>query len=349
LRREVVSRDDHAMTTDTLHAAAAAMVAPGKGILAADESSGTISKRFAALGIPSTVELRRQYREALLTAPGIESHISGVILYDETLRQATSDGTPFPEVLASRGILPGIKVDTGAKALAGAPGETTTEGLDGLRERIAEYYELGARFAKWRAVINIGDGLPTRNATHANAHGLARYAALCQEGGLVPIVEPEVLMEGSHDLARSSEVTHDTLREVFAELALARVDLQGIVLKPSMVISGSKGPGSSVQEVAEATVRCLLDCVPASVPGIAFLSGGQASQVATEHLDAMNRLGPLPWTLTFSYGRALQDDALRTWGGDANNRKAAQDVLALRTKCNSEAALGKYDRALESV
>ncbi len=337
------------MTTDTLHAAAAAMVAPGKGILAADESSGTISKRFAALGIPSTVELRRQYRETLLTAPGIDSYISGVILYDETIRQATSDGTPFPEVLASRGILPGIKVDTGAKALAGAPGETVTEGLDGLRERVAEYYELGARFAKWRAVINIGAGLPSRNALHANAHALARYAALCQEGGLVPIVEPEVLMEGDHDLARCDAVTHEALREVFLQLALAGVDLQGMVLKPSMVINGAKGRAASVQEVAEATVRCLLDCVPASVPGCAFLSGGQASQVATEHLDAMNKMGPHPWTLTFSYGRALQDDALRTWAGEAANASSAQEVLQQRSRCNSEAARGQYDRALETV
>jgi fructose-bisphosphate aldolase class I len=337
------------MTTDTLHAAAAAMVAPGKGILAADESSGTISKRFAALGIPSTVELRRQYREMLLTAPGIESAISGVILYDETIRQATADGTPFPEVLASRGILPGIKVDTGAKSLAGAPGETVTEGLDGLRERVSEYYELGARFAKWRAVINIGAGLPSRNALHANAHGLARYAALCQEGGLVPIVEPEVLMDGDHDLARCDEVTHETLREVFSQLALAGIDLQGMVLKPSMVINGTKGPAASVQEVAEATVRCLCDCVPASVPGCAFLSGGQPSQLATEHLDAMNRMGPHPWTLTFSYGRALQDDALRTWAGDSANVAAAQEVLLRRARCNSEAALGHYDRALETV
>lgn len=337
------------MTNDTLHANAAAMVAPGKGILAADESSPTISKRFAALGIPSTLELRRQYREALFTAPGIDGHVSGVILYDETLRQATVDGTPFPEVLANRGVLPGIKVDTGAKALAGAPGETITEGLDGLRERVSEYYELGARFAKWRAVITITAATPTRYAITANAHALARYANLCQEGGLVPIVEPEVLMDGDHDLARSDAVTHETLREVFYALGEAGVDLQGMVLKPSMVISGSKGPGSSVQEVAEATVRCLLDTVPASVPGIAFLSGGQASQVATEHLDAMVKMGPFPWTLTFSYGRALQDDALRTWGGDANNKVAAQDVLLLRTKCNGEAALGRYDRALESA
>ncbi len=345
----MVSRDYHAMTTDMLHAAAAALVAPGKGILAADESSGTISKRFAALGIPSTVELRRQYREILLTAPGIESAISGVILYDETIRQATSDGTPFPEVLARRGILPGIKVDTGAKPLAGAPGETVTEGLDDLRSRVAEYFELGARFAKWRAVINIGDGLPTANALHANAHALARYAKLCQEGGLVPIVEPEVLMDGDHDLARCDEVTHAAQREVFNQLALAGVDLEGMVLKPSMVVPGSKGPAASVQEVAEATVHCLRDCVPASVPGCAFLSGGQASQLATEHLDAMNRMGPHPWTLTFSYGRALQDDALRTWAGDPANREAAQEVLLLRAKCNSEAALGRYDRALETV
>ncbi len=325
------------------------MVAPGKGVLAADESSPTISKRFAALGIPSTLELRRQYREALFTAPGIDSSVSGVILYDETIRQATADGTPFPELLASRGILPGIKVDTGAKSLAGAPGETITEGLDGLRERVAEYYELGARFAKWRAVITIGDGLPSRNALHANAHALARYGAICQEGGLVPIIEPEVLMDGDHDQARCDVVTHETLAEVFSELRLAGIDLQGMILKPSMVISGKKGPGSSVQEVAEATVRCLSDTVPASVPGIAFLSGGQASQVATEHLNAMNRLGPHPWTLTFSYGRALQDDALRTWGGDPNNRAAAQEVLLLRSKCNGEAALGQYDRALETV
>jgi len=337
------------MTNDMLHATAQAMVAPGKGILAADESSGTISKRFAALGIPSTVELRRQYREALFTAPGIEQYISGVILYDETIRQATSDGTPFPELLASRGILPGIKVDTGAKSLASAPGETVTEGLDGLRERIAEYYELGARFAKWRAVIDIGDGLPTANALHANAHALARYGALCQEGGLAPIIEPEVLMDGDHDLATSDRVHHQTQPEVFAQLRLAGIDLRGMILKPSMVIPGKKGPQVSVQEVAEATVRCLLDCVPASVPGCAFLSGGQSSEVATEHLDAMNRMGPHPWTLTFSYGRALQDDALRTWGGDANNVKAAQDVLLMRAKNNSLAALGQYDRALESV
>ena len=337
------------MTTDTLHAAAAAMVQPGKGILAADESSGTISKRFAALGIPSTVELRRQYREALLTAPGIDAHVSGVILYDETLRQATADGTPFPDVLSSRGILPGIKVDTGAKALAFAPGETVTEGLDGLRERVEEYYGLGARFAKWRAVINIGKAMPSRNALNANAHGLARYAALCQEGGLVPIVEPEVLMEGDHTIERCDEVTHEALDAVFAQLKLAGVDLQGIVLKPSMVINGKSGPPASVEKVAAATVRCLLDCVPASVPGIAFLSGGQAPQVATEHLNAMVRLGPHPWTLTFSYGRALQDDALRTWSGDSGNRSAAQQVLLLRTKCNGEAALGKYDKALESV
>ncbi|HEX3538876.1 MAG TPA: class I fructose-bisphosphate aldolase [Acidimicrobiales bacterium] len=337
------------MTNETLHANAAAMVAPGKGILAADESSGTITKRFAALGIPSTEELRRQYRETLLTAPGLENYISGVILYDETIRQATAEGTPFPEVLAGKGILPGIKVDTGAKPLAGHPGETITEGLDGLRERVAEYYELGARFAKWRAVITISATTPTRYAILANARALARYAALCQEGGLVPIVEPEVLMDGDHDLARSDAVTHQTLREVFYALGEASIDLQGMVLKPSMVISGSKGPGSSVQEVAEATVRCLRDCVPPSVPGIAFLSGGQSSVVATEHLDAMVKLGPHPWTLTFSYGRALQDDALRTWSGEATNREPAQEVLLLRSKCNSEAATGRYDRALETV
>jgi fructose-bisphosphate aldolase class I len=240
-------------------------------------------------------------------------------------------------------------VDTGAKPLPGAPGETITEGLDGLRERVAEYYELGARFAKWRAVITIGDGRPTGYAIVENARALARYGMMCQEGGLVPIIEPEVLMDGDHDLARSDAVTHRTLREVFYALGEAGLDLEGMILKPSMVISGSKGPKSSVQEVAEATVRCLKDTVPASVPGIAFLSGGQSSVVATEHLNAMVKLGPHPWTLTFSYGRALQDDALRTWAGDAANREAAQEVLLLRAKCNSEAALGHYDRALETV
>lgn len=332
-----------------LAATAAAMVQPGKGILAADESVATISKRFAALGVPSTAETRRQYREGLLVAPGIEAHISGVILFDETMRQATTEGVPFPEVLAGRGILPGIKVDTGAKALAGAPGESITEGLDGLRDRVADYRKLGARFAKWRAVIRIADGLPTRNAITANAHALARYAALCQEGGLVPIVEPEVLMAGHHDLGRCDAVTREVLAEVFHQLRLAQVDLRGIVLKPSMVTAGVSGPPASVQQVADATIRCLLDTVPASVPGIAFLSGGQAPQVATEHLDAMVRLGPHPWALTFSYGRALQDDALRTWGGDAGNRGAAQQVLLQRTRCNGEAALGRYDRALESA
>ncbi|MDP9072809.1 MAG: fructose-bisphosphate aldolase class I [Actinomycetota bacterium] len=337
------------MTSDTPQSTAAAMVQPGKGILAADESNATIAKRFAALGIPSTFETRRQYREILLTAPGIEQYISGVILYDETIRQSTSDGTPFPELLKSRGILPGIKVDTGAKALAFASGETVTEGLDGLRERVAEYYELGARFAKWRAVIKIGSGMPSRNATISNAQGLARYAALCQEGGLAPIVEPEVLMEGDHDMARCDAVTHDTLAEVFSQLRIAHVDFKGMVLKPSMVVPGASGPHATVSEVAEATVNCLRDSVAASVPGIAFLSGGQASQLATEHLDAMARLGPHPWTLTFSYGRALQDDALRAWSGDAANREAAQRILLLRAKCNGEAALGQYDRALESV
>ena len=337
------------MTSDTPQSTAAAMVQPGKGILAADESSATISKRFAALGIPSTFETRRQYREILLTAPGIDQYISGVILYDETIRQSNSDGTPFPELLKSRGIIPGIKVDTGAKSLALASGETVTEGLDGLRERVTEYHELGARFAKWRAVIRIGNAMPSDNALLANAHALARYAAICQEGGLAPIVEPEVLMEGDHDLARCDQVTHETLAEVFNQLRIAHVDFKGMVLKPSMVISGASGPRVSVSDVAAATVNCLKDSVPATVPGIAFLSGGQASQVATEHLDAMVRLGPHPWTLTFSYGRALQDDALRAWSGDPNNREAAQKVLLQRAKCNGEAALGRYDRALESA
>ncbi len=321
------------------------MVRPGAGILAADESVPTISKRFEALGVTSTEDSRRQYRELLLAAPGIEEHVSGVILYDETLRQKAADGTPFPEVLAARGVLPGIKVDTGAKPLAGAPGETVTEGLDGLRERIAEYVEMGARFAKWRAVINIGDGLPTTRSVAANAHALARYASLCQEGGLVPIVEPEVLMEGDHDLAGCDQVTRATLTVVFAQLQLFEVDLEAIVLKPSMVVPGSNGPSSSVEEVAAATVECLRDTVPASVAGVAFLSGGQAPEVATAHLNAMVQLGPHPWPLTFSYGRAIQNDVLATWAGDDANTAAARAVLLERTKANGCAALGKVATA----
>jgi fructose-bisphosphate aldolase class I len=326
----------------TLRTTAQAMVAPGHGILAADESVPTISKRFGALDIESKVDTRRQYRELLFTAPGIEDNVSGVILHDETIRQEASDGRAFPALLADRGILPGIKVDAGAKPLALAPHELVTEGLDGLRERLEEYRGLGARFAKWRAVITIGEKIPSRYCVVANAHALARYAALCQEAELVPIVEPEVLMEGSHDLARCDEVTRDVLSEVFEQLSLARVNLGGMVLKPSMVIPGKDGPSADAEQVAEATVACLRDRVPPEVPGIAFLSGGQGPAAATEHLDAIARLGPHPWAVTFSYGRALQDDTMRTWDGDPANVEAAQSVLLEAVVRNGDAALGRY-------
>lgn len=319
------------------------MVRPGAGLLAADESVATITSRFEATGIESTAESRRAYRELLLGAPGIEAHVSGVILHDETIRQCTSHRVPFPEFLADREILPGIKVDVGAKALAGAPGETVTEGLDGLRERIAEYRAMGARFAKWRAVLSIADGRPTSRAIVANAHALARYAALCQEGGLVPIVEPEVLMAGGHDISRCQDVTRDVLTELFAQLDLAEVDVAGIVLKPSMVVPGTAAPAEAVDDVAAATVRCLADTVPAAVPGVAFLSGGQRPDVATAHLDAMVRLGPYPWTLTFSYGRALQDGPLRVWAGSADNVTEARAMLLRLVRRNGAAALGRCD------
>jgi len=337
------------MTDYDLTATAQALVAPGKGILAADESVATISKRFAALGITSTAESRRAYRDVLLTAPDLASYISGAILYDETIRQGLPDGTPFPDVLHKSGILPGIKVDTGAKALAGAPGETITEGLDGLRERIAEYIGLGARFAKWRAVIRIGDGLPSRTCIATNAHALARYAALCQEGGLVPIVEPEVLMDGAHTIERCFEVTGQTLRAVFGELADQGVVLEEMVLKPNMVIAG-KGASrqTGVEEVAETTLRCLLRTVPAAVPGIAFLSGGQSPELATEHLNAMSGMGPMPWALTFSYGRALQDPSLAAWKGEAANVEAAQSALLHRARCNGAARSSTYSAAMEA-
>ena len=330
------------MGTD-LTSTAQAMVAPGKGILAADESTATIGKRFASIDVDSTEENRRAYRDTLLTTPGLSDAVSGVIMYDETIRQSTSDGTPFPEFLQAAGILPGIKVDTGAKNLAKAEGEMVTEGLDGLRERIAEYVELGARFAKWRAVITIGDHLPSRYCIDANAHALARYAALCQEGGLVPIVEPEVLMDGDHSIERCFEVTEATHRVVFATLYEHRVALDQMVLKPNMVISG-KGNArqAGVEEVAEQTLRCLRRTVPAEVPGIAFLSGGQGAAMASEHLNAMNSMGPQPWTLTFSYGRALQDPALAAWKGEASNREAGQQALWARCEANSAASLGKY-------
>jgi fructose-bisphosphate aldolase class I len=336
------------MNPGELEAIAKAMVAKGKGILAADESGGTIKKRFDSIKLDSTEEQRRTYREMLFTAPDAAKYISGVIFYDETLRQKTKDGVPFPQYLAKLGIVPGIKVDTGAKALAGFPNETITEGLDGLRERLTEYHSLGARFAKWRAVIDIAAGIPSEFAIDANAHALARYAALCQESNIVPIVEPEVLMDGAHTLERCEEVTSRTLISVFNALDSHRVHLEGIILKPNMVISGKKAPSrASKQQVAEATVRVLKRFVPSAVPGIAFLSGGQSSAEATEHLSLMNRLGPLPWELTFSYGRALQDEALKAWGGKPENFAAGQKAFSRRAKLNGMARTGAYTAANE--
>jgi len=330
--------------------AARAMVAKGKGILAADESTPTIKKRFDSIQVESTEASRRAYRELLCTAPGASDFISGVIFYDETLRQSTSDGTPFPKALAAQGILPGIKVDAGAKDLAGHPGEKVTEGLDGLRDRIAEYRELGARFAKWRAVITIGDGIPSNTCLQANAHALARYAALCVEGGLVPIVEPEVLMDGSHNLARCYDVTERALRLVFEALYDHRVPLDEMVLKPNMVISGTEcKEQASVAEVAEATLRCFRATVPAGLPGIVFLSGGQSDELATAHLNEMNRIGGAPWELSFSYGRALQAAPLKVWGGSADNVAAAQAALLHRARCNSAARDGSYTEAMENA
>lgn len=337
------------MNRNELARIARAMVEPGKGILAADESTGTIKKRFDSIKLESTEEHRRSYREMLFTAPNANNWISGVIFYDETIRQKTRDGVPFPEYLTKAGIIPGIKVDTGAKPLAGFPGETITEGLDGLRERLIEYRKLGARFAKWRAVIDIADGIPTSFAIHANAHALARYAALCQEQEIVPIVEPEVLMDGGHSIERCEEVTDAVLEAVFDQLFQHRIYLEGIVLKPNMVISGKKAANrASPEQVAEATVRCLKRRVPAAVPGIAFLSGGQSPTEATLHLSLMNKLGPLPWNLTFSYGRALQETALKAWGGNPANFDAGQKEFLKRAKLNGLATTGKYTAAMES-
>ena len=323
------------------------MVADGKGILAADESTPTITKRFDKIGIEPTEDNRRAYRETLFTTPGLGEFISGAILFDETIRQEASDGTPLRDALTRQGIMPGIKVDAGAKPLAGAPEETVTEGLDGLRGRVAEYGELGARFAKWRAVIRIGAGIPSAYCIGANAHALARYARLCQEGGLVPIVEPEVLMDGAHDIDRCEEVTSATLRAVFDALADHGVMLEGMLLKPNMVISGTGCPGQAgVGEVAERTVRCLRRHVPAAVPGVVFLSGGQSDTTATEHLNAMNA-GTHPWKLSFSYGRALQDMALKRWNGDADNTESAQQALFFRAKFNSAACKGTYTGDME--
>ncbi len=326
------------------------LVAPHEGILAADESSGTIKKRLDSIGLESTEEHRRAYRELLFTTPRLGEWISGVILYDETIHQSSVDGTRFPEVLSRGGMIPGIKVDTGAKPLAGAPGETVTEGLDGLRERLDEYRRLGARFAKWRATYFIGEGLPSAYAIHVNAHALARYAALSQEAGLVPIVEPEVLMEGGHTIEQCEEATEAALGAVFQELHLQRVDLEGMLLKPNMVLSGKDCPEqASVEEVAAATLRCFRRVVPAAVPGIVFLSGGQSDGDATAHLNAMNAMGGSPWELSFSYGRALQAPALEAWGGDPANVEAAQRSLAHRARCNSAARSGTYTEEMERL
>ncbi|MBC8036955.1 MAG: fructose-bisphosphate aldolase class I [Rhizobiales bacterium] len=337
--------------TEKLAAIAHRMVTPGKGILAADESTGSIAKRLESINTPSTEESRRDYREMLFSAAdAMKTCISGVILFDETLRQKARNGTPLVDVIKSAGAIPGIKLDTGAKPLALSSGETITEGLDGLSSRVAEYAKLGAQFAKWRAVIDIGKGIPSHNAIHANAHALARYAAICQAGGIVPIVEPEVLMDGDHDIEACARVTEWVLKEQFQELYYAGVELEGIILKPNMVIPGKKSAKqASREEVAEKTLAILKRCVPAAVPGIAFLSGGQSSEDATAHLHYMNAAGPLPWTLTFSYGRALQADALKAWGGKSENVAAGQRAFSHRAKMNALAASGKWTPSLEKA
>jgi len=337
------------MSKQELETIARSMVAKGKGILAADESMGTIKRRFDSIKVESNDNNRRAYRDMLFTTKGIEEAISGVILFDETIRTAALDGRPFPQVLAKKGIMPGIKVDRGPVDLPGFPGEVVTEGLDGLRARIKEYKALGAKFAKWRAVISIGDGIPTYTCLEANAHALARYAALCQEGGIVPIVEPEVLLDGSHTIERCQEVTEQTLKITFHELFLQRVYLEGMILKPSMVVSGKENSRQAgVEEVAERTLQCLKRTVPAAVPGIAFLSGGQSAERATEHLNAMNAMGPHPWEVSFSYARALQDPAIKAWKGEAANVAAAQRIFYHRAKCNSAARTGKYNKQMEA-
>jgi fructose-bisphosphate aldolase class I len=325
------------------------LVADGKGILAADETSPTLTKRLVALAIESTADSRRAYREMLFTPPGVGEFISGVIMYDETIRQKSSSGMPLPQVLSSQGIIPGIKVDIGAKPLAACPGESVTEGLDGLRDRLAEYSEMGARFAKWRAVIRISESLPSLTCVTVNAHALGRYAALCQEAGLVPIVEPEVLMDSPHTIERCEEVTSFVLHAVFDALLGQRVSLESMLLKPNMVIAGDDCPRqASVQEVATATLRSLRRHVPAAVPGIVFLSGGQSDRMATAHLDAINRLpGSKPWKIGFSYGRALQDPALAAWRGKDENLKAGQEALYHRAKCNAAASRGAYSDEME--
>ncbi len=338
------------MAEETLEATARALVAPGKGILAADESTGTIEKRLKSIEVESTEENRRAYREMLFTTAGIGEHISGVILYDETIRQSTRDGAPFTKVLQDAGVIPGIKVDMGAKPLAGAEGEKVTEGLDGLRERLMEYREQGAKFTKWRAVIDIGKDRPSAYCIHVNAHALARYAALSQEAGLVPIVEPEVLMDGPHPIERCYEVTEATLEAVFNELFSQRVVYERMLLKPNMVISGNEcSEQASPKQVAEATIRCFRSVVPAAVPGIVFLSGGQSDEQATANLNAINAGGPHPWQLSFSYGRALQAPSLKAWRGDEANVQAGQDALAHRARLNGAARDGRYTPDMEKV
>ena len=335
------------MSIEDLESIAQAMVAPGKGIIAIDESNNTIKKRFDSVKIENSEENRRAYREMLLTVPKLGEHISGAILYDETIRQSTKAGVPFTKVMLDNGILPGIKVDMGPQALAGFPGELVTEGLDGLRGRLAEYAKLGAKFAKWRAVITIGDDMPSSTCIEANCHALARYAALCQENGIVPMVEPEVLMDGSHDIEVCYDVTEVTLRSLFASLYEQNVMLEGTILKASMVVSGKDCPEqASVDEVAEATIRCLKASVPASLPGIVFLSGGQSDEAATAHLNAMNQMGPHPWPLSFSYGRAMQSAALKLWSKDmAKNFADAQKTVAQRARENGLAALGQWKKS----
>jgi len=338
------------MNTQELINTAKAMVADDKGLLAMDESDPTCNQRFAKLGIPLTAETRRTYRELIVTTPGLNESISGAILYDETIRQKKLDGTPFAKAIADVGIVPGIKVDMGAKNLAGHPGEKITEGLDGLRDRLAEYTQMGARFAKWRAVIAVGEGIPTRAAIEANASALARYAALCQEAGLVPIVEPEVLMDGGHTLERCREVTEEVLRTVFHQLYIQGVMLEGVILKPNMVLPGSTCPKQeTVDEVADATVRCLLRSVPAAVPGVAFLSGGQSAELASARLNAMNVRfeSRLPWALAFSFARAIQQPALEIWRGQPANALPAQRALHHRAQCNRAARRGEYSAGME--
>jgi len=335
------------MSIEQLAQTAQAMVTAGKGIIAIDESTGTIAKRFAAVGIANNEDNRRAYRELLLTTPDLNDYISGAILFDETIRQSIRGGVPFAQYMSEQGIIPGIKVDKGTHPLAGFPGELVTEGLDGLRARLEEYYKLGARFAKWRAVINIGDDIPSGTCIEANAHALARYAALCQEQGLVPMVEPEVLMEGDHDIDTCFEVTEVTLRALFDALYNQNVTLEGVILKTSMVLPGKdSGERASVDEVAEATLMCLKSAVPAILPGIVFLSGGQSDEESTAHLDAMNRQGPHPWPLSFSYGRAMQSAALKLWSQDlTGNVASAQQTVYARARDNGLAALGQWRNA----